>query len=229
VPKFALFGLPLGSDLAFYYVVWLIVLAFVAAGLAIDRSRVGRALKALAASETAALSAGIDITRYKLQMFVVSAGMASVCGSLAVHYLRAMDPNVYGFAFSLNFITAVIVGGLMSVWGGVAGAAIITGVRELLRGLSLPLWEGVIMGALTVIVLIAFRRGVAGFLALLYDRLTARGTPPRVEIVPASLNLGKHAEAAPVLEVSGASRSFGSLRAVSNVSLGVAPGSITAL
>src|SRR6185295_12078667 len=159
VPKFALFGLPLGSDLAFYYVVWLIVLAFVAAGLAIDRSRVGRALKALAASETAALSAGIDITRYKLQMFVVSAGMASVCGSLAVHYLRAMDPNVFGFAFSLNFITAVIVGGLMSVWGGVVGAAIVTGLREILRGLSLPLWEGVIMGVLTVVVLIALRRG----------------------------------------------------------------------
>ena len=85
IPKFALFGLPLASDLAFYYVVWLIVLAFVLAGLAIDRSRIGRALKAIAASETAALSTGIDITRYKLQMFVVSAGMASVCGSLAVH------------------------------------------------------------------------------------------------------------------------------------------------
>src|SRR5690606_11444082 len=119
VPKFSLFGLALESDLAYYYVVWVIVLAFVLTGLAIDRSRIGRALKALAASETAAMSSGIDITRYKVQMFVLSAGMASVCGSLAVHYLRAMDPNVFGFAFSLNFITAVIVGGLHSIWGGV--------------------------------------------------------------------------------------------------------------
>ncbi len=229
VPKFALFGLHLASDLAFYYVVWSIVLAFVLAGLAIDRSRVGRALKAIAASETAALSAGIDITRYKLQMFVVSAGMASVCGSLAVHYLRAMDPNVFGFAFSLNFITAVIVGGLMSVWGGVAGAAIITGVRELLRGLSLPLWEGVIMGALTVVVLIAFRQGVAGFISRLYDRFTSRETA-RVSLgEPDAAALSQSGRPAARLEVRGASRSFGALRAVSEVSFSVEPGTIAAL
>ena len=229
IPKFALFGLHLGSDLAFYYVVWLIVLGFVLAGLAIDRSRIGRALKAIAASETAALSTGIDVTRYKLQMFVVSAGMASVCGSLAVHYLRAMDPNVFGFAFSLNFITAVIVGGLTSVWGGVVGAAIITGLRELLRGLSLPLWEGVIMGVLTVVVLLAFRRGVAGFISHLYDRFASREASrpslgePDAGALPAS---GRQPAR---LEVRGASRSFGALRAVSEVSFSVEPGAIAAL
>ena len=230
VPKFALFGLALTRDLAFYFVVWAIVLAFVLVGLAIDRSRIGRALKAIAASESAAMSVGIDITRYKVQMFVLSAGMASVCGSLGVHYLRAMDPNVFGFAFSLNFITAVIVGGLMSIWGGVAGAAIITGLRELLRGLSLPLWEGVIMGALTVIVLIAFRRGVAGFLSLLYERFTAGKEPQRVALAPPDLSsLSTIGTGSAKLEVSAASRSFGNLKAVNNVSLTVETGSITAL
>jgi ABC-type branched-subunit amino acid transport system ATPase component/ABC-type branched-subunit amino acid transport system permease subunit len=230
VPKFALFGLPLASDLAFYYVVWAIVLAFVLIGLAIDRSRIGRALKAIAASETAALSAGIDITRYKVQMFVVSAGMASVCGSLAVHYLRAMDPNVFGFAFSLNFITAVIVGGLMTVWGGVVGAAIITGLREILRGLSLPLWEGVIMGALTVIVLIAFRRGVAGFISYAYDRVFGENTPRRVSVTePEVAALQPIQRPAARLQVEGVSRSFGNLRAVSNVSFNIETGAITAL
>jgi len=229
VPKFALLGLPLASDLAFYYVVWAIVLGFVLLGLAIDRSRIGRALKAIAASETAALSAGIDITRYKVQMFVVSAGMASVCGSLAVHYLRAMDPNVFGFAFSLNFITAVIVGGLTTVWGGVVGAAIITGLREILRGLSLPLWEGVIMGALTVIVLIAFRRGVAGFISHIYDRFTGKGAP-RVSLAQPDLSALKKLEhPAARLQVEGVARSFGSLRAVANVSFAVETGAITAL
>ena len=229
VPKFALFGLPLASDLAYYYVVWAIVLAFVLIGLAIDGSRIGRALKAIAASETAALSAGIDIRRYKLLMFVLSAGMASVCGSLAVHYLRAMDPNVFGFAFSLNFITAVIVGGLETVWGGVVGAVLVTGVREMLRGLSLPLWEGVIMGALTVVVLIAFRRGFAGFLGALYERWTSRDAPPRVSIAePDNAALASHGKPA-ALELAGVSRSFGNLRAVNNASFHVAAGSITAL
>ncbi|MBW8905770.1 MAG: branched-chain amino acid ABC transporter ATP-binding protein/permease [Betaproteobacteria bacterium] len=229
LPKFALLGVPLSSDLAYYYVVWTIVLAFVVIGLAIDGSRIGRALKAIAASETAALSAGIDIRRYKVQMFVLSAGMASVCGSLAVHYLRAMDPNVFGFAFSLNFITAVIVGGLETVWGGVVGAALVTGLRELLRGLSLPLWEGVIMGALTVLVLIAFRRGFVGFLAALYDRMAGGEAPARVLVsepdTAALAPRGKPAE----LVLAGVSRAFGNLRAVSNVGFSVAAGSITAL
>ena len=219
VPKFALLGLTLANDLAYYYVVWAMVLAFVTIGLAIDGSRIGRALKAIAASETAALGAGIDIRRYKMQMFVLSAGMAAVCGSLAVHYLRAMDPNVFGFAFSLNFITAVIVGGLASVWGGVVGAALVTGVRELLRGLSLPLWEGVIMGALTVVVLIAFRRGFAGFLSMLYDRLAGKAENARVSLAPLDTGAIAALRKPAGLELEGVSRSFGNLRAVANVEL----------
>jgi branched-chain amino acid transport system permease protein len=179
LPKFAVFGFSLANDLAYYYIVWLIVLLAVAIGLNIDRSRIGRALKAIAVSEMAAGSVGIDITKYKVQMFVVSAGMASVSGSLTVHFLRAMDPNVFGFAYSLNIITAVIVGGLMSIWGGAMGAAIVTGLREALRGLSLPLWESVIMGALTVIVLIAFPRGPAGFISGLFDRERSSRSPIR--------------------------------------------------
>jgi branched-chain amino acid transport system permease protein len=229
VPKFAAVGLPLTADLAYYYAVWTLVLAFVGIGLAIDRSRIGRALKAIAASETAALSVGIDILRHKAQMFVLSAGMASVCGSLAVHYLRAMDPNVFGFAFSLNFITAVIVGGLQSIWGGVVGAALITGMRELLRGLSLPLWEGVIMGALTVVVLIAFRYGFAGFLSRLYDRFANRRGATRVALVePDARALAPIAQPA-ALEVQGACRSFGALRAVNDVSFTLAAGAVGAV
>ena len=229
VPKFAIFGVPLASDVAYYYFVWLVVLAFVGIGLGIDRSRIGRALKAIAAAETAALSTGIDILRYKAQMFVLSAGMASVCGSLAVHYLRAMDPNVFGFAFSLNFITAVIVGGLQTVWGGVVGAVLVTGLRELLRGLSLPLWEGVIMGALTVLVLIAFRRGFAGFLSLLYDRATQKRSDMRVTLGQPDARALRPVARAAALEVQGVSRAFGNLRAVNAVSFGIKAGSIAAL
>ena len=69
----------------------------------------------------------------------------------------------------------MIIGGLTSVWGGALGATVITGLRELLRGLALPLWESVIMGALTVIVLIAFPAGLAGALSTLFDRVVGRG------------------------------------------------------
>ena len=59
----------------------------------------------------------------------------------------------------------------------------LAGLRELLRSLALPLWESVIMGALTVIVLIAFPRGLAGALSALFDRLTAKRGSERVSAV----------------------------------------------
>src|SRR5262249_40705527 len=234
VPKFSAFGISFASDIAYFYLVWVIALICVVIGLNIDRSRIGRALKAIAASETAAGSVGIDIVRYKVQMFVVSAGMASVAGSLGAHYLRAMDPNVYGFSYSLNLLTGVIIGGLTSVWGGALGATVITGLREVLRDLGLPLWEAVIMGALTVIVLIAFPRGLAGALSALFDRLSAKRDGARASAVepdPSALapRRATHPSGTAFLEVVRAGRAFGNLRAVNAVSFTVKAGSIAAL
>ena len=234
VPRFALFGFVLTTDLAYYFVIWGIVLLFVAIGLNIDRSCVGRALKAIAVSEVAAAAVGIDIVRHKVQMFVVAAAMASVSGSLFVHFLRAMDPSVFGFAFSLNLITAVIIGGLMSIWGAAIGATAVTALREGLRGLSLPMWESVIMGALTVIVLLAFPRGIAGFIGKVFARLSGDGSAPRPSLIepvasalPPCADRGRAGEA--LLEVCAVSRAFGSLKAVSDVSFTAPAGAITAL
>jgi branched-chain amino acid transport system permease protein len=234
VRKFALFGISFANDVAYFYLVWVAALICICVGLNIDRSRIGRALKAIASSETAAGSVGIDIVRYKVQMFVISAGMASVAGSLGVHYLRAMDPNVYGFAYSLNLLTGVIIGGLTSVWGGALGATVITGLREVLRDLGLPLWEAVIMGGLTVVVLLAFPRGIAGAISRLFDRLVATGGEGRVSVTPPDPSALAPLAAMPepgaaLLEVSAATRAFGNLRAVNGVSLTVEAGSITAL
>src|ERR1700722_14253288 len=60
LPKFPTPGWPVGSDLAFYYTVWIIAFITVWIGINIDRSRIGRALRAIAASEDAAGSVGID-------------------------------------------------------------------------------------------------------------------------------------------------------------------------
>jgi branched-chain amino acid transport system permease protein len=233
LPKFAVFGYTMTDDRVFFYFIWLVVLIAVWIGLNIDRSRIGRALRVIAASETAAGSVGIDVTRYKVQMFVISAGMASVSGSLLAHYLRAMDPTVFGFAYGLNLITGTIIGGLSAIWGGVLGSVIIVGVRELLRNLDLPLWESVIMGALTVIVLIAFPRGIAGFIGDLYRRTTTPQSQPHVTMTPLGAghleSVAPPAETSRLLEVAHAARSFGSLKAVNDVSFAVAAGSIAAL
>ena len=229
IPKFAVFGMPLADDRSVLLVRLAAGVRRGLIGLRIDGSSIGRALRAIAASEQAAGSVGIDIIRHKVQMFVIGGGMASVSGSLLVHYLRATDPTVFSFSYSINLITGTIIGGLTSIWGGALGAAIIIFLRELLRELALPLWESVIMGALTVLVLIVFPRGIAGFVSGIYDALLGGAPPPRVTVTePGAVALPTSVEAPP-LQLENVSRSFGSLRAVSQVGFTVQPGSITAL
>ncbi len=175
IPKFRVLGWSIESDLAYYLIVWLIVFGFAFVGLNIERTGVGRALKAVGTSETVAASLGVDISRAKLQMFVISAAMASVSGSLTVHYLRLMEPTVFDFHFSLNIITAVVVGGLASVWGGITGAVLFVGVREGLRALGYPHLDTLLMALASVVMLIALPNGIAGAVAARFRRLTRRG------------------------------------------------------
>jgi branched-chain amino acid transport system permease protein len=160
--------------------------------------------------------------------------MASVSGSLTVHYLRVMEPHVFDFAYSLNIVTAVIAGGLTSIWGGAVGATIFIAVREAVRGLGIPYLETIVMGVLTCFVLILFPRGFVGALSDIFSRLFSR--PARMGVARAArAPIGAvagpaiAADPAPLLEVIGAEKAFGSLRAVGNVSFAVPHGSITAL
>jgi branched-chain amino acid transport system permease protein len=229
VPRFAIFGWAAGSDRALFYVIWIAVAVAVLVGLNIDRSRIGRELKAIASSERAAGAVGIDLDAAKVRMFVLSAGMASIAGSLTVHYLRLMDPGVFGFQYSLNIITAVVIGGLTSIWGGVLGAAIIVGLREGLRFTAQPLFEGIVTGALTVLVLLLFPRGVAGGIDDLFRRFVMSDRTPPPSATAYDSGDGVVSVVDPILTLENVSRRFGNLVAVDGVSFAVARHSITAL
>ena len=236
IPKFAVFGWAIQSDLAYYLIVWLIVLGFALIGLNIERTGAGRALKTVGMSEPVAASLGVDISRAKLEMFVISAAMASVSGSLTVHYLRVMEPSVFDFHFSLNIVTAVVVGGLASVWGGITGAMLFVALRESLRALGYPHLDTLLMALASVVMLIALPNGLAGAVTTAFRRLTAGASRQAPDAAPAQLQAPVPAVHAapggsgrPVLSVHAVSRSFGALRAVENVSFDVLRGSITAV
>jgi branched-chain amino acid transport system permease protein len=239
VPKFSILGFQLATDISYFYFVWFWVIVAVAVGLVIDRSAVGRSLRAIASSERAATSVGMDIAQYKLQMFVLSAGFASLTGSLTVHYLRIISPDVFGFQYSLGMITAVVAGGLNSIAGGVVGATVVIGLREALRITRLPELEGIIMGALTVIVLIAFPSGIVGAYRAIIERFSRGHRMPAVTaevreadafvagaVVVAAQTGSNSCE---LMTVTGASRAFGNLRAVDDVGFTVPKQSITSL
>jgi len=232
IPRFSIAGLVLTQDVAFYALAWAIVAAMLWFGYNIDKSRIGRALRALAASEAASVACGIDNTRNKLIIFAVSAGMASLGGSVLVHYLRVMDPTVFGTQFSLDIITAVIVGGLHSVWGAVIGATVIIALHELLRLVDQPAWAAIVLGLLTIVVLLGFPSGIVGAIFAAYARLSRRLPVPAPVDAGSVAQLRQRVTSTPgelLLRVGAVTKSFGKLRAVSEVSFNVHAGEIVAL
>ncbi len=93
-------------------------------------SRLGRALRAIHDSETAALAMGVDAQRLKLLIFVVSALYASLAGSLLAHTINFIAPSSFGFMFSIKLVTMVVVGGMASIWGSLLGAAVFNSVAR---------------------------------------------------------------------------------------------------
>ena len=95
-------------------------------------SRPGRALRALATSETAAASSGIPVGRYKLTVFALSAAFAGAAGGVYAFYIGFLSPGMFPVAMSISYVVMAVVGGLGSVWGAVVGTALVTvGVHSL--------------------------------------------------------------------------------------------------
>ncbi len=117
----------------YYFLVWLFAFGAIALGLNIVHSRVGRALRAIHGSEMATESVGVDVPRYKAQIFGLSAAMAALAGSLYAHFQTTVIPATFGFGPSLELVVMSAVGGMASIWGAPFGALAVLLVQEALR------------------------------------------------------------------------------------------------
>lgn len=164
-------GLPPYTTLTGAFV-WLVVTLVVITGLL--RSPVGRAWRSIREDEQAARAAGINVFRYKLSAFVVSAFFQGVGGALLAHLLTTVDPKQFNFFFTFNLLIIIVVGGLGSMTGAVVGSFLFAGGSELLRVVEEPItiagreFEGipglrmVIFSALLIVIMLFFRRGLFG-------------------------------------------------------------------
>ena len=150
IPKLS-FGGRGASDLEYYYVVWATVLVLFALSQNLVRSSMGRALRAIHTSENAASALGVDIQRYKIFVFVLSAFYASVAGVLFAHYVTVIAPsaNTFGFPASVLLVTMVVLGGMGSLWGAVFGALFLTLLPEWLR--AIEDFDIIVYGAILVL------------------------------------------------------------------------------
>jgi branched-chain amino acid transport system permease protein len=134
--------------------------------------RFGRALRTLRQDETAAQSMGLNTHRLKVTAFVISAGFASIAGSLFAHTLSYVSPETVSVVVAVNFFTMLFFGGLGTAWGSIAGACVFIVLEQRLSGLE-QLQPAVTAGLLIVVLLIR----PAGLLAPLsrVDRARLRG------------------------------------------------------
>ena len=117
-------------------VVLILVTLFVVLNLI--NSRDGRAIMAIRDNRIAAESIGIDITKYKLKAFAISAALAGIGGVLYAHNLATLTalPKNFGYNMSIMFLVFVVLGGIGNMRGSIIAAVILNLLPELLRGLS---------------------------------------------------------------------------------------------
>lgn len=160
IPRLALFGYAFDSDRAYYYLTAAVLALAALFSLNLIDSRLGRALRAIHTSERAAQTAGVDIAGYKLFVFVLSAAFAGVAGVLYAHFLSFVAPSSFGFHFSVQLVVMVVLGGMASVWGAMAGAFFLTALPEALRGFEEV--DILIYGAILVACVMYMPMGMAG-------------------------------------------------------------------
>src|SRR5260370_33125872 len=118
---------------------WTIGLALALALFVLGRlrgSKTGYALEAIREDETAARTMGRQTTAHKLAMFVRGAALAGLAGGLEAHFTFMVSPSGYGFSRAVDMLVQAVVGGTAAFFGPVIGAAFLTVLPEVLRGLG---------------------------------------------------------------------------------------------
>ena len=169
MPRFSLAGYVFRSDTSYYYLVWTFVILSVAICRNIDRSYIGRALRAISVTEAGAASVGIDIARHGFNV-VSPLALSSIACSLIAHYLRIIGAAGVQRELQLQPPHLGHYRRTDVAAGGVIGTFALLELREALRVLSLPLVELLIVGIVTAIAPMIAPRGLVG----LFEAATRR-------------------------------------------------------
>lgn len=171
IPRLAVAGRTIHDDRAVYGLLVVVLGAMMLLAANVLDSRLGRALRTLHGSEAAAQAMGVDVAQAKRFVFVLSAAFSAVAGVLYAHYLTFIAPSSFGVLFSVELIVMVVLGGMTSLPGAVAGAFLVTWLPELLRAFENV--ESLLFGLILLGCMRFLPQGLAGAARGLGRRLLA--------------------------------------------------------
>jgi branched-chain amino acid transport system permease protein len=201
VPDFGVGGLTVQGNLEYFWLVWGLVLVSIFIGFNLIDSRFGRAVRAVKGSEAAATALGINNPKIKLQIFVFSAALAAVAGSLYAHFVSITQPGDWDVLQAFQILIIVIVGGMNSLWGAPIGAifmlVIPNQIQAWLPGTTSGQIDQVLFGVILIAVMVLQPGGLVGWWRVLrrqwrHSKMRTRAA----SILPTTL-LGQLAHKAP--------------------------------
>jgi branched-chain amino acid transport system permease protein len=180
IPPFTAITLPLAGNIAFgpsnrtasYYLIWTLMAATLLFAAWYVRSRWGLITQAIRDSQVAAESLGVNLTRYKLGNFAMSAFLAGLAGAVYAHYILVLTPtSVLGITLMVHIIAITLIGGIATLQGPLVGALVLTVSSETLRMAG---DHRMLMVGLLIIVVILFLPGGLARIDVLRSELRQR-------------------------------------------------------
>jgi branched-chain amino acid transport system permease protein len=168
VARLTLFGWRAGGSSTWYWISGGLLVLGAWIALNLSETPTGRAFRALHDSEVAARVVGIDVSRFKLQAFVIASVYASIAGSVLALMNGFINPDQAGFLHSVELVTMVVLGGLGSVVGSIVGAAVLVTLPQLLT--VFQEYEHLLLGLIIIVSMIFMRDGIVPTVSKLLAR-----------------------------------------------------------
>lgn len=243
IPRLRLGPWEIATDRDFYFFIWGSFIVIFALTLNLTGSRVGRALTAIHEKELTAKTLAIPTYGYKVATFVLSGVCAGFAGFCYAHYVTFISPKTFDIFYSVQIVTMVVVGGMGSLWGGLAGTALLTSLPEVLH--RFEELQVLLYGLILMAVLVFCPKGlfptISAFLSARVAGLRGRRSAPLPDAAPGGAHRspartppgvvpGTHKpEGPPVLVLKDVSLAFGGLQALCEVRAEVFAGEIVAI
>lgn len=156
IQKPTLFGLKIGDDKSFYFLILIMVILGYLLARQIVGHRIGRAFRAIRDDYQAAKAMGVNLAYYQILAFVISAAYAGVAGALFAHLNSYISPDIYEFKSTLFVMTMTMVGGMGNLIGSIGGGLALPILNEYLR--VIKDWQKVAYG-LSIMIVVLFMPG----------------------------------------------------------------------